>query len=114
RPDQLFDNCVEIGTRYQSRLPGFQVDRAKLDSHMLDLACRAGCDLWRPAKVTSFELNDANGQRVNAAVDGDERTPTSRSIIHATGRAATFARKLGHFRPNTDHPINAEWPQFSP
>jgi flavin-dependent dehydrogenase len=113
RPDQLFDNCVEIGTRYQSRLPGFQVDRAKLDSHMLDLACRAGCDLWRPAKVTSFELNDANGQRVNAAVDGDERRATCRWIIDATGRAATFARKLGHFRPNTDHPINAVWARFS-
>ena len=62
RPDQRFDDCVEVGTRYQSRLPGFQVDRAKLDSHMLELAVQAGCELWRPAKVTSFELNDGNGQ----------------------------------------------------
>ena len=76
RPDQPFEDCVEIGTRYQSRLPGFQVDRAKLDSHMLELACRSGCDLWRPAKVTSFELNDGNGQTVNAVVDGEERTVT--------------------------------------
>ena len=44
RPDQAFDDCVEIGTRYQSRLPGFQVDRAKLDSHILELACGAGRD----------------------------------------------------------------------
>lgn len=29
RPEQRFDDCVEIGTRYQSRLPSFQVDRAK-------------------------------------------------------------------------------------
>ena len=47
RPDQRFDDCVEVGTRYQSRLPSFQVDRAKLDSHMLDLAVQAGCDLSR-------------------------------------------------------------------
>jgi flavin-dependent dehydrogenase len=113
RPDQRFDDCVEIGTRYQSRLPGFQVDRAKLDSHMLELACRAGCDLWRPAKVTSFELNNGNGQRVQAILDGAERTTTSRWIVDATGRAAMFARKLGYFRSNPEHPINAVWARFS-
>jgi len=113
RPDQAFDDCVEIGTRYQSRLPGFQVDRAKLDSHILHLACQSGCDLWRPAKVTSFELNDGNGQTVNAVVGGVERTAKCRWIIDATGRAAMFARKLGHFRANTEHPINAVWARFS-
>src|SRR3989441_10731603 len=61
RPDQGFDDCVEVGTRYQSRLPGIQVDRAKLDSHMLRVAAQAGCELWRPAKVTNFELNNDNG-----------------------------------------------------
>jgi len=133
RPDQSFDDCVEIGTRYQSRLPGFQVDRAKLDSHMLDLACRAGCDLWRPAKVTSFELNDGNGQTISAIVtnggrnpstpglasqelappESSERMATCRWIVDATGRAAMFARKLGYFRANTEHPINAVWARFS-
>src|SRR3954464_4668059 len=55
RPDQPFDDCVEIGTLYQSRLPSFQVDRATLDSHILDSAVRQGCELWRPAKVARFE-----------------------------------------------------------
>ena len=113
RADQPFDDCVEIGTRYQTRLPGFQVDREKLDSHMLELARKAECDLWRPAKVISFELNDGNGQSVNAVVDGAEQRATCRWIIDATGRAAMFARKLGHFRPNTEHPINAVWARFS-
>src|SRR5215471_12061563 len=113
RPDQAFDDCVEIGTRYQSRLPGFQVDRAKLDSHILELACRSGCDLWRPAKVTSFELNDGGGQRLDVVAEGTERTATCRWSIDATGRAAMFARKLGYFRQNTEHPINAVWARFS-
>src|SRR5213595_384906 len=113
RPDQPFDDCVEIGTRYQSRLPGFQVDRAKLDSHLLHLARNADCDLWRPAKVTSFELNGGHGQRVNAVVDDAQRAARCRWIVDATGRAAMFARKLGHFRPNTEHPINAVWARFS-
>ena len=109
QPDQRFDDCVEVGTRYLSRLPGFQVDRAKLDSHMLDLAVHAGCELWRPAKVTNLELNNGNGQNVSAAVDGSERTVRGRWAIDATGRATMFARKLGHLRPNTEHPINAVW-----
>ncbi len=113
RNDQRFDDCVEIGTRYQSRLPGFQVDRAKLDSHLLELARNAGCDLWRPAKVTSFELNGGHGQRVNAVVDDAQRAASCRWIVDATGRAAMFARKLGYFRPNAEHPINAVWARFS-
>src|SRR5206468_8567883 len=104
RPDQRFDDCVEVGTRYQSRLPGFQVDRAKLDSHMLDLAEEAGCELWRPAKVANLELNNGNGQRVSASLVGGECTVRARWIVDATGRAATLGRKLGYFRPNTEHP----------
>ena len=113
RPDQRFDDCVEIGTRYQSRLPGFQVDRAKLDSHMLSVAVEAGCELWRPAKVTNLQLNNANGQTITVSVDGGERTISARWLVDATGRAAMLARKLGHFRPNNEHPINAVWARFS-
>src|SRR6187431_3051059 len=55
-PDQRFDECVEVGPRYSARVPTFQVDRSKLDTHMLERACAAGCDLWRPAKVNQIEL----------------------------------------------------------
>ncbi len=123
-PNQHFDDCVEIGTRYQSRLQTFQVDRAKLDSHLLERAVEAGCDLWRPAKVTKCELNGAKGQTVDAIVDlatgrvrpnGGlaERSVRARWVVDATGRAAMLARKLGHFRQNTEHPINAVWARFT-
>lgn len=130
RPDQRLDECVEVGTRYQSRLPGFQVDRSKLDSHMLELAVAEGCDLWRPGKVISCELGGASGQTVKAVVANDEqpatpqpqerrmgtsleRTIRARWIVDATGRAAMLARKLGHFRVNNEHPINAVWARFT-
>src|SRR5213595_1030590 len=112
RPDQSFDDCVEVGSRYQSRLPGFQVDRAKLDLHMLELAVEAGCDLWRPAKVMKCELNGGDGQTVNAVVNLSQRSIACRWIVDATGRAAMLARKLGHFRQNEEHPINAVWARF--
>src|SRR5437763_15725947 len=52
RPDQSFDDCLVVISRYQSRLPCLQVDRPKLDLHLLELAVEAGCALWRAAKVT--------------------------------------------------------------
>ncbi len=114
RADQPFDDCVEIGARYQTRLQTFQVDRAKLDSHLLELAVEAGCDLWRPAKVTKCELAGKNGQQLSVAIDGEERRNVNTAwIIDASGRAAFLARKLGYFRPNTEHPINAVWARFT-
>ncbi|MFL6540443.1 MAG: NAD(P)/FAD-dependent oxidoreductase, partial [Chthoniobacterales bacterium] len=109
RPDQRFDECVEIGSRYQSRLQTFQVDRSTLDSHMLDVAVAAGCELRRPAKVTQIELDGANGQTISL---GEEKI-RARWIVDASGRAAMLSRKLGHFRQNTEHPINSVWARFS-
>lgn len=112
-PEQRFDDCVEVGARYQARLPTFQVDRSTLDSHMLDLAVAAGCDLRRPAKVTRIELDGANGQTIAASTNGFDETFCSRWIVDASGRASVLGRKLGHFRPNKEHPINAVWARFS-
>src|SRR6266550_3691899 len=87
-PEQRFDDCVEVGPRYSARVPTFQVDRAKLDSHLLECAVKAGCALWRPAKVTKCELDGARGQIINAVVDlEDKRSIRARWVIDATGRA---------------------------
>jgi hypothetical protein len=36
-----------------------------------------------------------------------------RWIVDASGRAALFSRRLGYFRQNTEHPINAVWARFT-
>ena len=113
RPDQAFDDCVEIGARYQARLPTFQVDRSKLDAHLLRLTQEAGCEVWRPAKVTRCELEGDKGQSLGVEVAGEARAVRCRWVIDASGRAAFLARKLGHFRQNVEHPINAVWARFT-
>jgi flavin-dependent dehydrogenase len=113
RPDQPFDDCVEIGARYQARLPTFQVDRAKLDAHLLDLAVQSGCEVWKPAKVSRCDLEGAKGQSLGINVNREEREVRCRWVVDASGRAAFLARKLDHFRPNTEHPINAVWARFT-
>src|SRR2546421_2135024 len=84
-PEQKFDDCVEIGPRYGSRVQTFQVDRAKLDSHLLEAAVNVGCELLRPAKVTKIELNGASGQTVN--VDPGLRRIRARWLLDARWRA---------------------------
>src|SRR6266480_2968796 len=108
QPDQAFDDCVELGAKYQARLPTFQVDRSTLDQHMLDIAVEAGCDLQRPAKVTGIEL-----QGDAASVSFDTTTVRARWVVDASGRATMLARKLGHLEPNLEHPINAVWARFT-
>ena len=130
-PDQRFDDCVEVGPRYSARVQTFQVDRAKLDSHLLELACAAGCDLWRPAKVTDIDLRNGGMQSIDAVVETngqgsamvanspaagslrERRSACSRWLVDASGPAALLARKLGYFRPNEQHPINAVWARFT-
>jgi flavin-dependent dehydrogenase len=113
RADQSFDDCVELGARYGARMAGFQVDRATLDSHLLEQAVAAGCKLLRPAKVTALELNGNGEQGVTVEFQNEMRTIVTRWIVDASGRAAMLPRKLGHFRPNLEHPINAVWARFT-
>src|SRR5207245_8955237 len=61
-PEQSFDDCVELGARYGARLAGVQVDRATLDTHLLEEPLTAGCELVRQDRVESRELPDAGAQ----------------------------------------------------
>src|SRR5438067_10280454 len=112
-PEQSVDDCVELGARYGARLSGFQVDRATLDTHLLEEAVKNGCELMRPAKVTSLELHEDGEQVVTLDFQNEQRRIRARWIVDASGRAAMIARKLGHFRPNLEHPINAVWARFN-
>lgn len=113
RADQPFDDCVEVGARYQSRLPAFQVDRSTLDEHMLAQAVAAGCELRRPAKVSAIEFENGGGAHLSYSTHSSQESVRARWLIDASGRAAVMGRKLGHFQPNTEHPINAVWARFT-
>ncbi len=112
-PDQSFGDCVELGARYGARLSGFQVDRATLDTHLLDEAVKAGCELMRPMKVIALKLHEGAEQTITLDFQNEQRSVCARWVVDASGRAALIARKLGHFRPNLEHPINAVWARFT-
>lgn len=106
---ETLPECAEVGGRYNSRLSGFQVDRAVLDEHVLALAKEAGCDLWRPAKATNVEMQGSGVNSIEVEVGGERRVVRAKWVVDASGRVAILSRKLGNFRPNEEHPINSIW-----
>ena len=111
--DEAFEECAELGARYNSRLAGFQVDRATLDEHILKTAVEAGCELWRPARLNSVELGGAGKNVLSIKVGEETRKLTAGWVVDASGRAAVLARKLGNFEPMTEHPTNTLWARFT-
>jgi flavin-dependent dehydrogenase len=112
-PEDSLEECVELGARYNSRLAGFQVDRATLDEHVLKLAVEAGCELWRPAKVQTLELGGVGKNRIEVKCEEEARTIEAGWVIDASGRAAVIARQRKQLRIVTEHPINALWARFT-
>ncbi|MCB1277474.1 tryptophan 7-halogenase [Prosthecobacter sp.] len=114
-PQDSVDDLTEIGPRYQSRLPTFQLDRALLDEHLLKEACDFGCELMRPATVKTIALSeDAAPHTLEITPkEGPMRTVTARWLIDASGKAAVLAKKLGlQSTIDDEHPTSSIWCRF--
>jgi len=105
--------CTEIGPYSQARMATFQLDRSKLDQHMLEQAVIEGCELVRPASVKSFELNGVGANTVTYKTDGETRSLTAGWVADCSGKAALLARKLGTWRNLPEHPVHSMWVRFS-
>ncbi|MBK1831413.1 NAD(P)/FAD-dependent oxidoreductase [Verrucomicrobiaceae bacterium R5-34] len=112
------DNCPskvsEVGPAFQGRLPTFQLNRLKLDTHLLDEAVALGCELLRPATIKDIELGGVGKNHlVIKPKDGEQREITAGWVVDASGKAAMLARKLKLWHSNADqHPVNAMWSRF--
>jgi flavin-dependent dehydrogenase len=115
KPEDRVEDCTELGPRFQSRLPTFQLDRALLDQHVLDLAAEAGADLLRPATIREVTLAEGSeNHTVSLKTEaGETKTFTARWVIDASGRAALLAKKLGlHRQLGDEHPTSSIWCRF--
>jgi flavin-dependent dehydrogenase len=111
-PDQDFGDLAELGPRYQARLPGFQLDRAKMDEHLLEVACAEGCELLRPATVSQIEFGGAAGSTLLVKTKEIEQQIRTRWIVDASGRASVIGRKLQLRKSLDAHPIDSIWARF--
>ncbi len=109
------NDCTELGPKFQSRLPTYQLDRSLLDEHLLKLAREAGAELVRPATVSDIELAEGDEMHSLKVTGSDklERTVRCKWLIDASGKAAVLAKKLGKHRPlGEEHPTSSMWCRF--
>jgi flavin-dependent dehydrogenase len=106
-------DCSEVGGRYLSRVPAYQVDRAVLDEEVLRRAALLGAEVWRPVMVGKVALSPGGLQRIEVKRDGQVCEVATRWVVDASGVAAVLARQEGWFRPNTAHPTTAVWARWT-
>ncbi len=114
-------DCSEIGGKYLSRVPAFQVDRSALDEEVLKRAAALGAEVWRPVSVGKIQLRPGGSQVIEVktpptnAEQGTSATKnvSARWVVDASGAAALLARQEGWFRPNTEHPTTAVWARWT-
>ena len=103
----------EVGPTQLARTPGFQLDRAVLDEHVLKLAAEEGSEVWRPARVVDVALGGDAGSSVTVEkADGTRVTVRAKWVVDASGRQALLARKRGGLRPVEGHPTSSIWVRF--
>ncbi len=113
------DGCLreasEVGPTQLARTPGFQLDRSRLDEHLLRLAAEEGAEVLRPARAAEIRLRDETGGEENVVVverDGERFEVRAGWVVDATGRTAAIARKKGLLKPLDAHPTASIWARF--
>ena len=111
---RALDQCSETGPRYNVRLPGYQVDRAVLDEHVLATAVGEGAVVQRPVRIRGVRLTDGAAQTVEwEDAAGAAQVTTARWVVDASGVAATLARQEGWHVPNREHPTATCWSRWT-
>jgi flavin-dependent dehydrogenase len=110
---QTLEDCSEIGGRYLSRVPAYQVDRSTLDEEVLQRAKQLGAEIWRPASVGKIQLVPGGEQIVEVRRDGQTQNASGRWVVDASGVAAVLARQEGWWRANDEHPTTAVWARWT-
>jgi len=111
-PNRSLAEMTEIGTVDVPRLPSFQLDRGKLDEHLLTIAANEGCEVLRPARVTALEHGWPQS-RVRVADAQGEREISTRWVIDASGRKSFIARRNKLHKSVPEHPTTAVWARWN-
>lgn len=99
---------VEVGPPRFPPVPSFQLDRGRLENHLLETNADAGVTVLDGCKVQDFTLNPQGDHSVTIATGEGVRTFTARWIVDASGRAGLVKRRLGLVKSST-HGANASW-----
>jgi flavin-dependent dehydrogenase len=110
---KTLEDCSEIGGKYLSRVPAFQVDRSTLDEEVLRRAVALGAEVRRPASVGKVQLNPGGEQSLEVRFQEQTQTVSARWVVDASGVAAVIARQQNWWKPNEEHPTSAVWARWT-
>jgi flavin-dependent dehydrogenase len=100
RPEAGLSNFLSCTT--------YQVDRGRLENHLVDLVQDRGARFEQGAKVTDITLDSDDGHRVRVRSGAAEHEIKARWLVDASGRTGLLKRRLGLAAP-VSHRINASW-----
>lgn len=105
-------DCSELGNLYQTRVPSYHIDRARLDEHVQALAVSEGAVVWRPARLCSLDLREGMESALEVETERGRVRASARWIIDASGRRTWLARRLGLVEPMPEHPTHSVWARY--
>lgn len=103
----------ELGNRYQTRVPSYHIDRARLDEHVQELALAAGAERLRPARVLEARLQEGGDARLSVETPTGIQELSARWVVDATGRTAWLARAQELLHPVPEHPTCSVWARYT-
>ena len=100
----------EIGVYHLPPLPSFQLDRAKLETDLIDMNRALGTEVRIPAVVKDITLSNDGGEHQITIDEGGAKTLyRCKWLIDAAGRANLLAKQLDLRMPANDHRIVSSW-----
>jgi flavin-dependent dehydrogenase len=97
----------ELGPQNFPPVPSFQLDRGRLENHLLEEERSAGVRVMDGCRVERISLGP-DVHRLSLARNSEFHDVTARWLVDASGRAGLLKRQLGFARPST-HGANACW-----
>lgn len=101
----------DIPTKPKMNLPGihlptYNIDRGRLENHLLECCRKIGTEVIEAGKVKSLDISDPHELVVDTSTS--DLKINARWVIDATGRAGFLARRL-KLRQTREHEVNAAW-----
>jgi len=108
-------HATEVGPKSQGKLPTFQLNRALLDTELLDNAEELGCEIARPATIKNLELNGVGKNKITYKTsDGETRDITAGWVVDASGKASMIPKMRKTWKSNTEaQPTSSMWCRFT-
>lgn len=101
---------MEVGLKRFPPVPGYQLDRGRLENYLYRANCDDGVTFWDNCRVTDISVG--NPHKITVKRGDEEQVVTSNWVIDATGRAAVLKRTLD-LAEKTQHSSSSAWFRIS-